>query len=279
MTNQNYQERKINENVTLLNNYLNKIYGLHFHLENCEFGEEEYIDKEIEQKYYEFNSTLKDTYLLVFSYIESQGNTELLKIYQATLSEILTENFNAIETQYVDEIEETFYVSKSFNKLNQFLLPYQAFALDKEITISAGIIYLENILTNTAIILKELKETPKSETQVYNAVKFVLKSTFPDSVLLSEPFYKTAKCYKPDILIPSIHTAVEYKYAEDEQRLIKTIEEILIDVVGYSNHPIYKTFYAVFYVKPGICSEKRFKIMWDEKKFPNNWKPILSIGE
>lgn len=279
MTNQNYQERKINENVNLLNNYLHKIYGLNFHLENCEFGEEEHVHREIEQNYYEFNSTLKETYLLVFSYIESQDNKEFLKLYQANLGEILTENFNGIETQYVDEVGETFYVSKSFNKLNQFLLPYQAFALDNKITISAGIIYLENILTNTAIILKELKETPKSETQVYNAVKFVIKSTFPDSVLLSEPFYKTAKCYKPDILIPSINTAVEYKYAEDEQRLIKTIEEILIDVMGYSNHPIYKTFYAVFYLKPGICSEKRFKIIWEEKKFPNNWKPILSIGE
>ncbi len=279
MTNQNYQERKINENVIILNNYLRKIYGLHFHLENCDIGEEESVNREIEQNYFEFNSTLKDTYLLVFTYIESQGNTKLLKLYQQSLSVILDENFNGVETQYIDEIEETFYVSKSLSKLSQFILPYQAFAIDKESVINAGVLYLENILTNTAVIIKELKETPKSETQVYNAVKFVLKSTFPDSVLLSEPFYKTAKCYKPDILIPSIHTAVEYKYAEDEQRLIKTMEEILIDVVGYSNHPIYKTFYAVFYVKPGICSEKRFKIMWEEKRFPNNWKPILAIGE
>jgi hypothetical protein len=57
------------------------------------------------------------------------------------------------------------------------------------------------------------------------------------------------------------------------------VSQILIDVVGYSNHPTYKLFYAVFYVKPGICSEKRFNIIWEGYKFPNNWKPIFIIGE
>ena len=277
MTNQNYREKKINENITVLNNYLSKIYSKHFHLENCEYGEEDSINSEIEQIYYGFNTTLKETYLIVLSYIESQGNSELLKLYQNELKCILQVDFNGVQTQYVEEVEETFYVSNSLDIINRYLLAFQAF--DKEITKTVGIIYLENILTNSSIIIKELKIKPTSETQVCNAVKFVLKSTFPDSVILTEPFYKTAKCYKPDILIPSLRTAIEYKYAEDEQRLTKTIEEILIDVVGYSNHPTYKSFYAVFYVKAGICSEKRFNLIWDASKFPNNWKPIFVIGE
>jgi hypothetical protein len=278
MSNQSYREKKINENIALLNNFLSKIYNSYFLLENCDYEEEEdYIRKDIDHIYYDFEVLLKKTYILVLTYIEAERNFELLTLYKEDLKEMFLEEFKPIKSEYVDEIEETFYVSDSLNKIKHYLIPFSAF--DSEIIKTSGIIYLENILENTSIIIKELKIKPTNEAQVYSAVKFTLKSTFPDSVHLSEPFYKTAKCYKPDILIPSIYTAVEYKYAEDEQKLIKTIEEILIDVSGYSNHAIYKLFYAVFYVKPGIVSEQRFKIIWNDNKFPNNWKPIFVIGE
>jgi len=278
MQNQHYQETKINENIALCHNYLNKIQGMHFQLENyCENGEEQYLHKIIEQQEFEFNSILKSTYLLVFAYIESKKNFEFLKYYREELEKIMETDFYGITTQYIDEIEETIYISKEFDKLTEYLIPYQAF--NKEIFKNSGLIYLENILANTSVILKDLKIKPKSENEVYTSVKFICKSTFPDSSFPSEPFYKTAKCYKPDILIQSLNSAIEYKYAKDEGKLITTIEQILIDVVGYSNHPIFNIFYAVFYVKAGVCGEKRFQTIWNSYNFPKNWKPIFVIGE
>ena len=276
MANKYYQESKINENIALCHNYLIKIHSLNFKLENCENGEDQYVAREIDQQHFEFNYLLKTTYYLVLAYIETQENFELLKHYKKDLKNILSDDFDGITRNYIEEIEEYIYVSKELDKLTEFLIPYQAF--DKESYKSIGLIYLENILSNTSIIIKELNIKPNSETQVYNSVKFVTKIAFPDSSFPSEPFYKTAKCYIPDILIPSLNTAIEYKYATAEKKLTETIEQILIDVVGYSNHPIFKNFYAVFYVKIGICDEKRFQIIWDGYKFPKNWKPIFVVG-
>ena len=102
---------------------------------------------------------------------------------------------------------------------------------------------------------------------------------FPkDALFPSEPFIQTAKCYIPDILIPSLNCAIEYKYAPTLEKLTRTMDEILIDVNGYSNHDIYKLFYAVFYVKPGIIIKRRFDQIWSEKQFPDNWKGILVYG-
>jgi hypothetical protein len=277
MSDENYQELKINESVAVCRNYLSKIYGLHDELNHCEIGEEEYIHKEIDQQHFEFEARIRTTYILVLAYLQSKGSLELLKQFQKDLGQVLLEDFKGITSIYVDEIDEEVYISKALDKLEEFLLPYQAF--DKDIFKSSGIIFLENILNSTSVILKELGIKPTSETQVYKNVKFVTKSTFPDSSFPSEPFYKTAKCYKPDILIPSLNTAVEYKYAEDENRVINTIEQILVDVAGYSNHPTFKIFYAVFYVKAGVFSEERFQIIWRGYRFPDNWKPIFVIGE
>jgi hypothetical protein len=91
-------------------------------------------------------------------------------------------------------------------------------------------------------------------------VKTFCDVTFPKAKLDGgfHPFYSNAKCYKPDILIPTLNCAIEYKFARTEATLVKTIEQILIDVKGYAGHPIYKYFYAVFYVKSGIISKNRF---------------------
>ena len=277
MTNQNYQETKINGSIASCYNYINKIQGLHFYLNECSHEEDEYVHKEIEQEEHKFNNLLKKTYLLILAYIESQQNFELLKLYKKDLELVLENDFNGITTVHADEIEETFWVSKELDKMKDYLIPYQSF--NDDFYKNTGLIYLENILTNTGVILKDLDEIPNSETQVYRPVKFLIKNTFVDSSFPSEPFYKTAKCYVPDILIPSLNVAIEYKYATDETKLITTIEQILIDVVGYSNHPIYKIFYAVFYVKSGVCGEKRFNTIWNGLNFPKNWKPILVVGE
>ncbi len=60
--------------------------------------------------------------------------------------------------------------------------------------------------------------------------------------------------------------------------LVKTIDEILIDVQGYANNQTYKIFYAVFYVSPGLITKQSFDAMWKARDFPDNWKGILVEG-
>lgn len=277
MRNIYYQEKIINEKISALENYIAQVEHLNIKLDFCEQGEEEYVEKEIDQIHYKFNSSIVELYLLLLNYFETQNSNELLKIFKKDLEHILNPTYVGISVVIDDDFGQTYYICNELYSINKFLLSFEAF--DKRINKDIGLIYLENILSHTSYIIRELDIKPLNETTVYNSVKHVIKATFPDYIGLSEPFYKEAKCYKPDILIPSLNVAVEYKYATDEARLIKTIEDILIDVLGYSNHPVYKIFYAVFYVRAGVCTQQRFNILWNGYKFPEHWKPIFVNGE
>lgn len=277
MRNLIYQEKVINEKLNDLNSHLAQVEILNAKIDFCEDGEDYYYDKQLEQIYGVFNSSINELYLILLNYFETQNSRELLTIFKTDFCHILDPSYSSILTLEDPDYGNIFYVSEDLDKIKKFLLPYEAF--DEKVNKNIGLVYLENILGNTSCIVEELGRKPLNETSIYNSVKHVIKATFPDYLGGSDSFHKYGKCYRPDILIPSLNTAVEYKYATDEQRLIKTIEEILIDVAGYSNHPLYKIFYAVFYVTPGIFTEQRFRIIWDEYKFPKNWKSIYVIGK
>lgn len=159
----------------------------------------------------------------------------------------------------------------------KLLAPFKAFETESEDERikKEGLVYLEHILESTAVIIKSLGIVPTKESEVYDAVRIVTQATFPKVIYPTESFQKEAKCYRPDILIPTLKCAIEYKYAMDEKRLIDTIDQILVDVKGYSHNRVYNLFYAVFYVKSGIWTEKKFNSVWEEREFPDNWKGII----
>ncbi|EPU1022796.1 hypothetical protein ACVUNK_004389, partial [Escherichia coli] len=92
-------------------------------------------------------------------------------------------------------------------------------------------------------------------------------------------FLKSFKEYKPDILIPELFTAVEYKYASTEEKLKSTIEQIAADVKGYTGDNDYNIFYAVFYVTTDFWGLEKFMNVWNENKFPQNWIPVYVVGK
>lgn len=161
-----------------------------------------------------------------------------------------------------------------------FLSAYEIFGENniEHLLQRTGITYLETILKNTAVIIHHRKLNPKNETAVYNAVVDVCKAVFPKSSKPDSSFVKTAGEYKPDILIPALNCAVEYKYATTDKKLKATIEGILGDVQNYSDHQNYKLFYAVFYVKPDVWGVQKFEEVWKENNFPPNWKWVYVVG-
>jgi len=277
MNNKHYQEITIKNSISELSMLIGEIYKMQTQLDFGEPHFEQEIHEQIDNIEYKFNQKIQDIYLIIIAYLDSRKNRELLNLFQANLNHIFKPDYNSIQPIYNDDDGEQYFISPDLDKIKRFLKAYRGFNTQSNQDI--GLVFLENILKNTAVILKDLNIKPKSEAEVYNGVKHVISSTFPDYIGLTESFYKEAKHYKPDILIPYIQTAIEYKFAKNNQRLTKTIEEILIDVKGYSNHNLYKTFYAVFYISPGITTDLRFKKIWDGYKFPSNWIPILVIGE
>jgi len=277
MNNEHYQEVTIKTTISELNMLIGERYKMQIQLDFSEYHFEQEVQEDIEEIYLKFNQKIQDIYLIIIAYLDDRKNVELLALFKANLSHIFESDYNSIQRIFDDDAGEEYFFSPDLHKIKRFLNAYRGF--DTKANEYIGLVYLENILSNTAVILKELNTKPKNEAAVYNGVKHVISSTFKDYIGLTESFYKEAKHYKPDILIPSLSTAIEYKFARDKTRLIKTIEEILIDVQGYSDHNLYKIFYAVFYVSPGIITDSRFKIIWIGYKFPSNWIPILVIGE
>ncbi|MFT4924078.1 MAG: hypothetical protein ACI8WB_000156 [Phenylobacterium sp.] len=164
-------------------------------------------------------------------------------------------------------------------EMSRFLSVFEVMESDnKKYNNRYGLRYLENILNNTASIIVKSGENPTSETQIYKQVKCVLEAVFPTAKSPQSSFIKTMKEYKPDILVPELKVAIEYKYAKTKDKLKATVEQIAADVKGYTGDRDYQLFYAVFYVTKDFVGESAFKVMWQEHDFPDNWKYIYVVG-
>jgi len=215
--------------------------------------------------------------LICCAYFESKGMNSYLQDFKIEMRSFLDNDNKLFQATRFDE-QLGQYFSVFDDKIDDYLNAFPAFSSLDFIMKRPGLKYLEHILENTHIVLNAMGVIPQKETEISRNMKFICEVTFPDTQFLGEPFVKAAKCYKPDLLIPSLNVAVEYKYAKTKQRLINTIDEILADVKGYSDHSTYKLFYAVFYVNANIISRQRFSEIWREKGFPKNWKGVLVTG-
>lgn len=164
------------------------------------------------------------------------------------------------------------------DRFRQFVSPLDVIGDANRYLKLSGVQYLETVLKNTATIIHKTGKTPKTEADVYKTVRHVLEAIFPSAKAPKSNFIKTAQEYKPDILIPELSAAVEYKYAADEAKLKSVVGQISDDVKGYSGDNDYNLFYAVFYVTEDFWGEAKFKAVWKEKKFPNNWRWHYVVG-
>ncbi|WP_291117871.1 hypothetical protein [Empedobacter sp. UBA7248] len=265
----NFQEQKIKKIISEMGSIF---YDIQFRNEFYDRSENDYEDI-LYQLENNFIDLANRAYKLSSAYLESKNLPSFLSDFKNEINKYFASRNDTLSSKYHDESGDSY--SEFISSLWSYLSVFPAFNdNDESLLKRSGLIYLENILESSSVILEERKIKPKNEAEISRNVKFVTKSVFPNSQYPSQPFLKTAKCYIPDILIPSLNCAIEYKLALNESKLTDTIDEILIDVKGYENNPDYKIFYAVFCVKSGICTRKRFYEIWEEKGFPQNWKGI-----
>jgi hypothetical protein len=226
-----------------------------------------------------FHEILESIYLNTICYLDKQNLKYCLDMFLQIFGN------DPAHLKHRDEFEIDHYGSGEpysvfIAKINKFLSSFEFTELSEDqydrIT---GLQYLETILKNTAVIISKNSLSPKSEADVYKAVKSTLSFVFVSSKSPKSNFIKTAKEYNPDILIPELYAAVEYKYAADEQKLKSTIEQIAADVKGYTGDNDYRVFYAVFYVIEDFWGQDKFSKVWSDQNFPNNWIPIYVVGK
>lgn len=226
-----------------------------------------------------FEYLVKSIYLGVVCYLDQLGLENYLNLFFDKFGKDVDHLSGVLEFE-IDYRWSGAPQSVWLSRIRQFLgvFPILEHQEEERYRRLSGIQYLENVLDATASIISKSKKKPSTEAQVYNSVKDILAPIFPSSISPKSNFLKSAKEYKPDILIPELNAAVEYKYANSEEKLKSTIEQIAIDVKGYTGDKDYNLFYAVFYVTEDFWGERKFKEFWKELAFPENWQAFYKVG-
>ncbi|MCA1381457.1 hypothetical protein [Bradyrhizobium sp. BRP23] len=152
--------------------------------------------------------------------------------------------------------------------------PLGALALSGAVT---GLSVLRTLLGNTAKVIERAAEKPDREAAVRNAILEILKLAFSDA-RKETTIAKSFKTYQPDIGIPSLLAAVEYKYLRSREDMKSYIDEVCADVLGYGGHLDWRNFYAVFYQKGPFYTQDEVEAIFREMQIPSNWIPIVLNG-
>ena len=243
----------------------------------------EELDQHIENEEYEnlkteYETLIWTTYLQIAAFLESNHLNSYLNDFKNSYEDRITKN-NIYDRFFHHDSGNTY--SRIYLDFFQVLSPFNFSSSETHESqiIKYSLIYLERILKNTDKLLNLQKVKIVNEADIYNPIKPFIEIFFPSIINSSgSAIFSKLKKYKPDILIPELKTAVEYKYIKSNKDIQKTISEIADDVIGYKDKigtNDYVRFYCVYYLKKHFVTKERFIILWKEREYPENWKPII----
>lgn len=144
----------------------------------------------------------------------------------------------------------------------------------REIT---GLRVFETILLNTPKIIERASLKPANEAQVREAVRGVLQMAFRD-VVREVPIPKSMKTFRPDIGVPSLMSAAEYKFITSQTEAKAALEGIYADMRGYAGHHAWRSFYAVLYMTSNFYNQADVDHEFRLVKADINWTPLVVVG-
>lgn len=220
---------------------------------------------------------IRDLYHLILAYLEAKQMTNFLDTFKSTFKDkIGDDDFILNEELTNPEGEPELTIINSFK---QFLDVFKTF--DYKQTREDEIIKLLSILKNTDFILKNCNSDIINEADIYKQVKWVLGLFYPSCRKLNKAsFIQEFKTYNPDILIPELKVAIEYKHIKTKDDNIDDfIDQIRNDATNYVGDYRYEYFIAVIYFEDtSIATPESIEIAWKTKRFPNNWELVIVNG-
>jgi hypothetical protein len=158
-----------------------------------------------------------------------------------------------------------------------FLAPFKAFNYSQAKQEETN--RLIEVLKCTPYILKNTKTNVTNETSIYKAVEWALKLYFPTCRRRNKArFIEQFKIYNPDLLIPELKTAIEYKLIRAGKNIEEYIDQIKVDSANYKDDHQYDNFIAVLCIEDGAsATEKNIRSSWAKKQFPNNWELVVAF--
>jgi len=209
-------------------------------------------------------------YYKICLFLELKDVPSYLQMFTAKFGSIINDEKQVKESRgpLYDNSEPSMIIHDEFR---EFLWSFYEFdyALTKKIESNK----LKLILENTNSIISKTNTNITNETSIYNPVKWVVEIVYPHTRNLGKArFIKKFATYHPDILVPEISSAVEFKYIRKGKNAEKYIDQLKTDADNYDGDPEYKYFYAVvFYEDKSDINPAGFKQAIREKKFPENW--------
>jgi hypothetical protein len=271
-----------NEEIKYIENQIKKIKSVieseHYnHYKNGEF--DDYVEEYPGFTDYWLNYRIRDLYYLIFAYIESREMYQLLNFFKETFQEKIksTDNDSLLETVTLHpEGAEELKIISDFEK---FLDVFKGF--DYRIVKEEELKKVSSILKNTHFILENTKCKVNNEADIYKEVKWVLSIYYPSTRNKNKArFIQEFKTYNPDILIPELKIAIEYKYIADiKDNVDNFIDQIKIDSINYVGDHNYENFIAVIYIADAkIATAEQIELSWKSKQFPANWDLVIVDG-
>jgi len=214
---------KIKNRLALLESYFWDVF-----VETAYYDEPNPVDEEKDDKEtYLFHGT-KELYYWICLFLELRNLSAYLNLFISKFNPYIDDKKKVIESRnplYQDS-EPSMIILDDFRN---FLSAFSEFSgFDKVPTDK-----LYNVLIATNGILDKTNVQPDGETIIYKTVHWFLAHIYPKSKLLNRAkFFDLFTHYIPDILIPEIASAVEYKYI----RKGKNIANLHISV--YSGPPV-----------------------------------------
>lgn len=140
-----------------------------------------------------------------------------------------------------------------------------------------GLRVFETILLNTPKIIERGNLLPDNEAKVRQAVRGVLELAFRD-VTREVPIPKSIKTYRPDIGVPSLMAAAEYKFIDSRDDAKAALDGIYADMRGYAGHHKWRSFYAVLYMTENFYNQADVDHEFRLVKADLNWTPLVMVG-
>jgi len=218
---------------------------------------------------------IEDLYYLIIAYLEAQQLQHFLQTFKLKFEErvISGNGLLTASPQHPDDHNEL----EIIVGFKQFLEPFKQFDYRPQDLEEAE--KLVSILKNTGHIIKKMGTKVTGEAAIYNAVKWIIGLYYPQTRHKNKAsFIHQFKNYNPDILIPELKTAIEYKLIDDPQDNIDDfLDQIKKDEAVYVDDPKYNVFYAVIYIEDiSVATPESIQAAWNSKKFTSNWKLILT---
>ncbi|GGK64073.1 hypothetical protein ACD591_01125 [Rufibacter glacialis] len=224
---------------------------------------------------YRLRTRLRDLYYLILTYLEAKGMPLLLQTYREKFSKVIEDDGLILESEMAHP--EGDHELKLIIGFKQFLDPFKYFDYNQSKEDETK--KLISILKNSGFIIKNTKSKVANEADIYNEVKWVIGLYYPTCRRKNKSsFIQEFKTYNPDILIPELKTAIEFKYIKNKtDNFDNFIDQIKVDSANYTDDYRYEKFIAVFYISDiGLATPESIEVAWKAKKIPNNWELVIT---